>query len=288
MINSYRIVIQSPYLKNYHIEYLLPYLNKDSIIENINQTAACIKNAECNKDTRIKLFNWAKENFIDIAFVQNNNKLENYKILAIDMDSTLINIETIDEIACVLGLRKEISKITNAAMNGYCNFQESLKQRVSLLKGTPISILNDVYHYRLKLNTGSKKLIDSAKKAGLITLLISGGFTFFTKKLHKLLNFDMSYANDLEVLNGKITGNIREPLLDSYAKAKYLIDISKKYNISHKKRIAVGDGANDLKMFKAAGFSIAYHAKPIVREQANHFLDFCGLDGILNLFDTTI
>ncbi|MEI7530610.1 MAG: phosphoserine phosphatase SerB [Betaproteobacteria bacterium] len=207
------------------------------------------------------------------------------KILAIDMDSTLINIECIDEIAREVGLEKEVSKITELTMNGEIkDFSESLKLRVKLLKGVPLSALEHVYNNKLKFNPGAVNLLSSAKLRGWKTILVSGGFDFFTNQLKEKLNFNDAFANQLEIVNGSLTGGIVGTIIDGKQKAEIVGKCALKYGYTTKNALVIGDGANDLPMMSCAGLSIGYRAKTIVKEKADGFLDFAGLDSILSIF----
>lgn len=211
-----------------------------------------------------------------------------YKLIAFDMDSTLINIECVDEIADVLGKKEEVAAITEATMQGVISdFKESLRQRVALLKGVPESTLQAIYDERLRLNPGAEALVDACKRAGLKTLLVSGGFTFFTERIRQRLGIDFTRANMLEVENGVLTGNILpQPwgdICDGSEKARTLLEVATLMGISAEQVIAVGDGANDLKMMQEAGVSVAYKAKPTVRRQATIAINEGGLDRLLEV-----
>jgi phosphoserine phosphatase len=164
------------------------------------------------------------------------------------------------------------------------NFSESLIRRVALLEGVPVTALEQVYEQRLRLNPGAEKLITVARKTGLKTLLVSGGFTFFTERLKARLNLDACHANVLETADGKLTGRVLGNIVDADGKAGQLRELAQELGATPEQIIAVGDGANDLKMMSLARFSVAYRAKPIVREQANFALNVSPLDGILNWF----
>ncbi|NOT83160.1 MAG: phosphoserine phosphatase SerB [Gallionella sp.] len=223
-------------------------------------------------------------NQLDYGFVPNDQQLSDFGLVVMDMDSTLISIECIDEIADMQGLKPEVSAITESAMRGEIDFSESLRRRVALLKGLDESALQGVYDERLKLNHGAEIMLAALKKHGIKTLLVSGGFIFFTERLKARLNLDFAYANTLEVANGKLTGNVLGNIVDAQAKADFLVQTRDALNLKPEQVIAMGDGANDLKMMAQAGVSIAYHAKPVVREQASYALNFIGLDGLVNLF----
>ena len=221
---------------------------------------------------------------LDYAFVPEGRRLADYRLFVTDMDSTLITIECIDEIADIQGLKTEVASITEAAMRGEIDFRESLTRRVALLEGLPEAALARVFRERLQLNPGAETLIAGLKKAGIVTVLVSGGFTYFTARLQKQLGFDYAVANELGICAGKLTGRIRGDIIDGEAKRHTLQLVRKHHGFAPETVIAAGDGANDLPMLAAAGVGIAYHAKPVVRQKATYALNYSGLDGILNLF----
>ncbi len=222
---------------------------------------------------------------LDFAFVPVELKLSYFKLVAMDMDSTLINIESLDEVADYAGLKQKVSAITERSMNGEIDFSESLRYRVALLKGLDASALERVYEERLKLNPGAEKLIAALQKHDIYTLLVSGGFTFFTERLKRRLGLNFACANELEIIDGKLTGAILGQLLDPNGKADKLREVGAMLDIDGAGQIvAIGDGANDCPMFDAAGTAIAYHGKPVVRSHARYCIDHVGLDGVLNLF----
>jgi len=204
--------------------------------------------------------------------------------LAIDMDSTLINIECIDEIADFTGKKAAVSEITEATMRGEIkDFKESLRRRVALLAGVPADVLESVYQERLRINPGAAELLAGANSMGLHTLLVSGGFTFFTEKLQQELGFKQTQANTLEIIDGKLTGKVLGEIVDGAAKAAFLDGACSHMNCHKNNAITIGDGSNDLLMMDGSGISIAYRAKPIVKEKADAAFDRVGLDAALLL-----
>ncbi len=220
---------------------------------------------------------------IDYGFVPDNRKISDFGLLVMDMDSTLISIECIDEIADMQGLKSQVAAITEEAMRGEIDFAESLRRRVALLKGLDEGALQRVYDERLKLNPGAEIMLAVLKKNSIKTLLVSGGFLFFTERLKPRLNLDYTHANTLEIVDGKLTGRVLGKVFDAQGKADWLVNIRAELGLKPEQVIAMGDGANDLKMMAEAGISIAYHAKPVVRAQAGYALNFTGLDGLIRL-----
>ena len=226
---------------------------------------------------------YCEANELDCAFVPEDRRLSDFKLFVTDMDSTLITIECIDEIADMQGLKAEVSMITEAAMRGEMDFREFLTRRVALLEGLPEEALARVFDERLQFNPGAEALIAGLKQAGIVTVLVSGGFTYFTNRLQKQLGFDYAVANELEIRGGKLTGKVKGDIVDGEAKRHTLQLVRRHHGFAPETVIAAGDGANDLPMLHEAGVGIAYHAKPVVRAQATYALNHCGLDGILNL-----
>ncbi len=221
---------------------------------------------------------------VDAAFVPDGLALSQFSVLVMDMDSTLITIECIDEIADMQGLKSEVAEITEAAMRGELDFRDSLLKRVALLEGLDASALDQVFEQRLKLSRGAATLLQAVKAAGLRTVLVSGGFTYFTERLQQSLPLDLTRANLLEVRQGKLTGRVTGEIIDAQAKRRTVEEECAALGVSTDAAIVIGDGANDLEMMSVAGLSVAYRAKPVVQQKASIALNFSGLDGILNLF----
>jgi phosphoserine phosphatase len=224
------------------------------------------------------------EHQLDYGFVVPGRRLADFGLLVMDMDSTLISIECIDEIADMQGLKPQVAAITEAAMRGEIDFAESLRRRVALLEGLDEGALQRVYNERLQLNPGAETMLAALKKHGVKTLLVSGGFVFFTERLRQRLGLDFTRANTLEVEKGKLTGKVLGDIVDAQGKAEALLHVCGELELRPEQVIGMGDGANDLKMMAHAGVSIAYHAKPVVRAQASYALNFVGLDGLVHLF----
>ncbi|HSH72405.1 MAG TPA: phosphoserine phosphatase SerB [Methylophilaceae bacterium] len=223
---------------------------------------------------------------LDCAFVPDKLTLKTIGLAVMDMDSTLINIECIDEIADMCGLKPQVAAITEKSMRGEIEFAESLRQRVALLKGLDESALKRVVDERLQLNPGAQAWIDTCRQHGIKTMLVSGGFDFFASRVQAIAGLDYTEANSLEIIDGKLTGNLLGDIVDAQAKADLLVQKREQLGLKVDQVIAIGDGANDLKMMQVAAAGIAYHAKPIVQQQATYTLNYSGLDGLINLFNT--
>jgi phosphoserine phosphatase len=220
---------------------------------------------------------------VDATFIAAGRTLADFRLVAMDMDSTLITIECIDEIADMQGLKAQVSEITEAAMRGELDFAASLTRRVALLEGLDAGALERVYEERLRLSPGAEAMLAGVQAAGLKTLLVSGGFTFFTERLQQRLNLDYAHANVLEVREGKLTGKVVGGIVDALEKKRTVERVCAELGIAPQQAIVMGDGANDLQMMSIAGLSVAFRAKPVVRMQASVALNFSGLDALLTI-----
>jgi len=277
------LVIQSPApLSSDHAKTLVA-LARGS--RSIAVDAYALHIADAHETQRADLDVYCGTHALDYAFIDAGRRLSDFGLVAMDMDSTLITIECIDEIADFCGLKAEVAAITEASMRGEIqNFDESLTRRVALLKGLDASALERVYEERLQLSPGAEQMLAGARAAGLKTLLVSGGFTFFTDKLKTRLGLDFTLANTLEIVDGKLTGKVSGEIVNADVKARTLRETCAKLGIEPGRAIAMGDGSNDLKMMAAAGLSVAFRAKPVVREAATVAFNYVGLDGLLRLF----
>ncbi|MCJ2165844.1 MULTISPECIES: phosphoserine phosphatase SerB [unclassified Pseudodesulfovibrio] len=233
-------------------------------------------------DIRLKFLRISSELMVDIAFQEDNIFRRNRRLVAFDMDSTLIQAEVIDELAKEAGVGEQVAAITEAAMRGELDFKQSLRKRLSLLEGLDESVLQRVAD-RLPMSEGAEKLISNLKNVGYKIAILSGGFTYFGDILKKRFGIDYVYANELEIKDGKLTGRALGDIVDAEKKAELLQSIADLEGISLQQVIAVGDGANDLPMLNLAGLGIAFHAKPKVKEGARQAISTLGLDAILYL-----
>ena len=221
---------------------------------------------------------------IDANYVDSGRRFADFGLVVSDMDSTLITIECIDEIADMQGLKAEVAAITARSMRGELDFSASLRARVSLLAGLPESALARVYEERLQLMDGARALLAQCREHGIRFMLVSGGFTYFTERLRDELGLDYTHANQLEIVDGKLTGRVSGDIVDGAAKRRLLIAQREQLGLRPDQVIAMGDGANDLQMLAEAGVGVATHAKPVVRAQARYAISHVGLDGIRQLF----
>src|SRR6266545_2189180 len=221
---------------------------------------------------------------LDFAFVPQPRKLSDFGLVAMDMDSTLITIECIDEIADIRGVKPQVAAITASAMRGEIDYRESLRRRLELLAGLEESALQRVYDERLRLSPGAERMLERLRSLAIKTLLVSSGFSFFTERLKERLSLDYTLSNTLAIQNHKLSGKVLGRTVDAQIKAAKLRELRDALGLSRDQIIAIGDGANDLAMMAEAGVSIAYHAKPVVREKATYCFDYVGLDGLMNLY----
>jgi phosphoserine phosphatase len=249
----------------------------------LNPHALRCEQADDSQAVRLAVETAAFELGVDACFIDSALTLADFRLVAMDMDSTLITIECIDEIADMQGLKPQVSAITEAAMRGELVFAESLERRVALLRGLDAGALGRVYDERLRISLGGEAMLASVKAAGLKTLLVSGGFTFFTERLRERLGLDFTHANVLEIDNGKLTGRVIGGIVDAEEKMLTVQRVCGQIGATPSQAIVMGDGANDLEMMSIAGLSVAFRAKPVVRAKAAIALNFSGLDGILTI-----
>jgi phosphoserine phosphatase len=285
--NSLRFIVQAPVVPPATLAALATRARARAIVPVGAGTPPAYHFPDIDNDPA--LFAVATEHGCDAAFVPASHRIADVRLVAMDMDSTLITIECIDEIADMRGIKAEVAAITASTMRGEIDFAESLRRRVALLAGLPLAALTRVYDERLQLSPGAEQMLAVFAAIGAKTALLSGGFTFFTDRLKSRLKLDFTTSNTLEVADGKLTGRLGGAIVDADAKAAMLRKL--KGEMLEKSGagdsalvVAIGDGANDLPMFAEADVSVAYRAKPVVRAKATHAIDHCGLDGVLNLF----
>jgi phosphoserine phosphatase len=221
---------------------------------------------------------------LDHAFVPEERRLADFRLLVMDMDSTLITIETIDELADLAGRKPEVAAVTEQAMRGEIEYDESLRRRVAVLAGLPESALDRVYEERVRLSPGAQTLLAKTRALGIRTLLVSGGFTHVTGRLQRRLGLDYTRSNVLEVENGALTGRLVGRIVNAEVKREALLAVRDELGLRREQIVGIGDGANDLRFLAECGVSIAYRAKPVVRGQTTHAINHAGLDGVLHLF----
>ncbi|WP_025040351.1 phosphoserine phosphatase SerB [Nitrosospira briensis] len=273
------LIIQGLEVANSDLRELAKLAGADHI-ERITGQAFRLENAS----RREHVAEYCADAELDFAFIEQTVQLSDFGLVAMDMDSTLLAIESIDEIADMHGMKPQVSEITQRTMRGEIVFAESLRQRTALLQGLGQDALQQVYDERVRLSPGAEKMLERMKSAGLRSMVISGGFTFFTDRIKTKLNLDYAAANKLEITDGKLTGKVLGEIIGASGKAEVLKSVREKLGLRREQVIAIGDGANDLKMMEEAGISIAYHAKPIVQEKATYAINHVGLDGVVNLF----
>jgi phosphoserine phosphatase len=276
-----RLVIQGRAIGMAHLTHIHRIVGGSTQFMQIDEHAYYLP-TQLTDVTEVKDFCAAQS--IDCALVPDVQRLSQFGLCVMDMDSTLINIECIDEIADMMNLKPQVAAITESAMRGELDFATSLKKRVALLKGLDKMALRRVIDERLQLNPGAVEWIATCKANNIKTMVVSGGFSLFANHVKDLLGLDYAVANTLEIVDNKLTGNVLGDIVDADRKAMELLTLRETLNLKFDQTIAVGDGANDLKMMKVACVGIAYHAKPIVQQQATYALNYSGLDGIRNLF----
>ncbi len=273
------LIIQGLEIENHDLRELAK-LSKADHIERITGEAFRLKNSS----VREHVPEYCAEAKLDFAFVEQSARLSDFGLVAMDMDSTLLAIESIDEIADMHGMKAQVSEITQRSMRGEIVFAESLRQRTALLQGLDEDALQRVYDERVRLSPGAERMLQRMKAAGIKTMVISGGFTFFAERMKARLGLDYAAANTLEIENGRLTGKVLGDIIGSQGKADVMTRVREELGLKPEQVIAIGDGANDLKMMAAAGVSVAYRAKPIVQQNATYAINHVGLDGVLNLY----
>jgi phosphoserine phosphatase len=280
-----RLVVQGEGLRVAHLTHIHRLIGTSAQFMQIAERAYYLTIQSTSKSldvTNVKTF-CASQN-VDCALVPDTQRLDHFGLAVMDMDSTLINIECIDEIADMMNIKPQVSAITESAMRGEINFATSLLQRVALLKGLDQIALRRVIDQRLEANPGAHEWVTACKANNIKTMVVSGGFTLFANHVKELLGLDYAVANTLEIVDGKLTGNVLGDIVDADRKAIELMKLRETLGLKVDQTIAIGDGANDLKMMKVAGVGVAYHAKPVVQEKATYALNHSGLDGIAHLF----
>lgn len=270
-----------------NIESITRLTGRESLDSDASRSKACIEMSLYGQPTdadsmRAAFLNISAEHDVDIAFQEDSIWRRNRRLVVFDMDSTLIEAEVIDELAIEAGVGEQVAAITEAAMRGEIDFQESFRQRLALLEGLSEDVLQGVAE-RLVITEGAEHLISTLATLGYKTAIISGGFTYFAKYLQQRLGIDYIHANELEIVDGKVTGQVQGIIVDGARKAELLQEIATGLGIRLQQVIAVGDGANDLPMLSVAGLGIAFRAKPIVKESAKQSISTLGLDSILYL-----
>lgn len=278
-----RLVVQGSNIRSTHlaaITRLLPVYRGEQFTQ-LAEHAYYLPNQQ---EVSLKVRHFCAAEQFDCAYLEDQHILQHIGLAVMDMDSTLISIECIDEIADMYGLKPQVAEITQRSMRGEIEFAESLRQRVKLLAGLQASALQRVVDERLQLSPGALEWVACCKAHNIKTMLLSGGFDFFADRVKAMTGLDYAHANTLEIADGKLTGNVLGTILDAQGKADLLTRYRQQLALDGRLVIAAGDGANDINMMSAADVGIAYHAKAIVQEQADHTLNHTGLDGLIYLF----
>lgn len=280
-----RLVLQSKAINPAHLQHI-HQLSGASYGQQFMQIGEYAYYLPAQSSTSAEILDFCHHQQIEAHYVDDQHTLSKFKLAVMDMDSTLISIECIDEIADMMQLKPQISAITESAMRGEIDFAQSLKKRVALLAGLDEAMLYRVIEERLQLNPGAQQWIQSCKQYDIKTMVISGGFTLFAEHVKQLLGLDYAVANTLEIKQGKLTGQVLGNIIDANAKAQHLVQTRDALGLKHNQTIAIGDGANDLAMMSVATAGVAYHAKPVVQAQATYAINYGGLDAISALFST--
>ena len=262
----------------------LARLSGASTIERLSDTAFRL----CNAQPAADIAGLCADARLDYGFVPEGRRLGDFRLLVMDMDSTLITMETIDELADIVGLKSEVAAITAQAMRGEIEYDESLRRRLALLQGLDASALQRVYDERLRFSPGAERMLTRVRAAGIRTLLVSGGFTWITDRLKTRVQLDYAHSNVLEIINGRLTGAVIGAIVNADAKRTALLRVASELGVARAQIAGIGDGANDLKFMAECGVSIAYRAKPVVREHTTYALNHSGLDGLLWLLSAEI
>jgi len=274
------LVLQGPSIEKRHLEEATAIVKAESVVR-ISDKAFRLRNALNDEG----IASWCEAHRIDHAWIAEGRRFSDLKLLAMDMDSTLITIECIDELGDLAGKKAEIAAITQQAMRGELDFAGALRQRVAALAGLHEDSLTRVYDERLKLTPGAESLLKACKDHCVEVLFVSGGFTFFTERLMARLGLDYTISNRLQIENGRLTGRVLGDIVGADAKAEKFRSVLAELGARKEQSVAIGDGANDLKMMAESGLSVAFHAKPIVRAQADCAINWAGLDAVVNLLE---
>jgi phosphoserine phosphatase len=257
----------------------LAKLSGTSVIERLADNAFRLRGAQ----PAAAIAELCTESKLDHGFVPEGRQLKDFRLLVMDMDSTLITMETIDELADMVGIKAEVAAITAQAMRGEIEYDESLQRRLALLKGLDESALQRVYDERLQFSPGAERMLEKARAAGIRTLLVSGGFTWITDRLKPRIRLDYTHSNVLEIIDGKLTGAVTGSIVNADAKRDALLRVAAELGIRREQIAGIGDGANDLKFLAECGVSVAWRAKPVVRDKTTYALNHSGLDALLYL-----